>query len=207
VILKLAERDGGLVGAVGASTGGQRACLSHLCVKEGTARQEIAVALLGLLHADLRERGPKEVTWWCNPPNIAFTEQALAAAGYVPTGRWGVEMWALLDLPQLLREIAPLLERRVTDSDLKGWTGSIDLLGNRHRARLVFAEGKPIVAEAEGPPPGIIVACDDHTMARIVSGVETPFEAYLQTRLTLGPQVNERITGLLDTLFPNVASG
>ena len=32
----------------------------------------------------------------------------------------------------------------------------------------------------------------------------TPFEAYLQVDLNIQPMVNDRVTGLLETLFPRI---
>ena len=116
-------------------------------------------------------------------------------------------MWGLLDLPKLLKEITALLERRLEESDYKGWTGSIDLLGEKHRARLTFTEGKVNVESLEGNAPGLVLACDDDTLTRIVRGVETPFEAYLQLCLTIQPQVSEQITKLLEVIFPQCAIG
>jgi GNAT superfamily N-acetyltransferase/putative sterol carrier protein len=203
-IVKVAERDGELVGAVGVWFGFEQAYLSYLIVKEGDARFGIAAALLGLLPSELRDRGANRIMWWSEPPATEFVERALAAAGFEPVGRWGVEMWGLLSLPQFLGEITPLLERRLADSDLKGWTGSIDLRGEKHQARLTFSEGKASTADASGTPTGIAVACDDETLSRILCGAETPFEAYLQTRARITPWVGERTVHLLETLFPNV---
>ena len=42
----------------------------------------------------------------------------------------------------------------------------------------------------------------DH--GRPTLGVETPYEAYLQTRLAIGPQANAQVTGLLEALFPRL---
>ncbi len=203
-LLKLAERDGELIGIASARPEGEEAYFGGVSVKEGSDRHDVAVALLSAVHADLRTQRAQSVMRWDAPPT-GWLAAALAAAGYLPRHEGGVEMWALLDLPKLLGEIAPLLERRLAESTLKGWTGCLDLVGGKHRARLAFTEGKLTVAAIEGSSPGLVLTCDDDTLTRVVSGVETPFEAYLQTRLTIAPQVNDQIVSLLEALFPAVA--
>jgi putative sterol carrier protein len=200
-IMKLAERDGQLVGVANGGRNDRDGWIGGVWVKEGDARAEIAAALLARVHADLRECDAKSVRFW-DPPETGYVREALAAMRYPIKPAGGVWMWGLLNLPQLLAEIAPLLERRLADSDSKGWTGSVDLLGDRHRARIVFTEGKAAVEPVADVPATIVIACDDDTLTRVVSGVETPFEAYLQTRLTIEPHVHGEITGLLETLFP-----
>jgi GNAT superfamily N-acetyltransferase/putative sterol carrier protein len=214
-IVKVAERDGEMVGAVICGFYGEEGWIEDMWLKErkpeGTPdegasddRAEIGAALLGRVHAELRELGAKKVGcgWARGPHNV---REALAMAGYRPSRSGGVWMWGLLDLPKLLREIAPLLERRLEESDFRGWTGVIDLLGEKHRARLVFTEGKIAVADPRGEARGLILTCDDDILTRIVRGIETPFEAYLQLRLTIQPQVNEQITKLLGVIFPSCA--
>ncbi len=214
-IVKIAERDGEMVGAVTCAMYGEEAWVEDIWLKEPKSedepdedkqddRPEIGAALLGRVHAELREFGAKKVgCGWSRGPH--GVRPALATAGYRPQKPGGVWMWGLLDLPKLLKEITALLERRLADSDYKGWTGSIDLLGDRHRARLTFTEGKVSIESPERAAPGLALTCDDDTLTRVIRGVETPFEAYLQLRLTIQPQVNEQITKLLETIFPSCA--
>ncbi len=214
-IVKVAERDGEMIGAVTCGLYGEEGWVEHIWLKERKSegrsdedrqddRAEIGAALLGRVHAELRELGAKKVG--CGrargPHDVC---RALAMAGYWPSKAGGVWMWGLLDLPKLLAEIASLLERRLEESDFKGWTGSIDLIGERHRARLMFTEGKVSLEDPRGDAPGLVLTCDDDALTRVVRGIETPFEAYLQLRLTIQPQINEQITKLLEALFPQCA--
>jgi len=44
----------------------------------------------------------------------------------------------------------------------------------------------------------------DETITRIVGGIETPFEAYLQLHLQITPMLNDNVRGLLERLFPRL---
>ena len=203
-IAYLAEQDGKLVGAVAAYyASGDEAGFRVLVVREGDDRDKIADALLGCLHSALLEAGAKRVQHY-HPPEHDYLRAALNRAGYVikPTG--GVWMMQVRHLAQFLNEIAPVIGKRLAKSDFKQWQGTIDLLGSRLQARIAVSKGKIKAQKPGAKPADIVLTCDDDTVTRIALGRETPFEAYLQIRLTIEPRVSEEITRLLEVVFPKV---
>ena len=113
-------------------------------------------------------------------------------------------MTQIRNFVQFLQEISPVLEKRLADSDFKHWEGKIDLIAERLRARITVGEGSVQASAPTSRPADILLTCGDDTATRVALGRETPFEAYLQTRLTIEPRVSDSITKLVETVFPKV---
>ena len=72
------------------------------------------------------------------------------------------------------------------------------------RGRIAVAGGRVSASKPGARAADIILTCDADTLTRVVLGRETPFEAYLQTRLVIAPRVSSRVIELLETVFPKV---
>ncbi|KPK84627.1 MAG: hypothetical protein AMJ81_05135, partial [Phycisphaerae bacterium SM23_33] len=192
----LADRARRLTGYLVARTHDDGATIHDMAVAKDRRQHDTAAALVGRLHRDLAGRGVKQVT-----ARGEFLAPLLQPLGYRGEETGGVGMIALLSLPQFLREISPLLERRLARA---AWSGTVSLLGLKHRAALSIHAGR--VAALPRPPrhADINLAGSDETITRIVAGIQTPFEAYLQLDLKIAPALTEKTTQLLETLFPRL---
>ena len=196
----LAHRGRKLVAYVLTHASAERTVIQELAVASGDKREEIAGALMAEAHGRLMKCGVKTVSAHCAAEALAPLLQPL---GYSSRRRGAVSMFALLDLPQFLEEITPLLERRMAKSD---WAGTIALCGQEHRAGLAIRNGRVQVQPRPPARADITLAGSDAAITRIVAGVHTPFEPYLQLDLQITPPLNERVLELLETLFPRVQS-
>jgi putative sterol carrier protein len=118
--------------------------------------------------------------------------------------QYGVYMFKIINLPMLLDEISSLLSKRLKDSDYKDWHCGIGIAGHQHRASLTVENSEVSISEGDPDDVDILITADDDTVTKIILGRITPFEAYLQTDLSIQPAANDGITGLLDTVFPRI---
>jgi GNAT superfamily N-acetyltransferase/putative sterol carrier protein len=204
VICYLAEREGKLVGLAAVTyEGGDEAQLRIVALAKDGQQAAIADSLLALLHRAVREAGARVMKW-----NAAGEYEdmvaALHRAGYVSRYTGGLWMMHIRRLDWFLREIAPAVEKRLAGSDFKTWEGKLDLVAPRLKGRLIISKGKVSAGRPTGAPGDVVMTCDDETAARVALGRETPFEAYLQSRLTLEPRISDNIIRLLETVFPKV---
>lgn len=217
-IAYVAEEDGKLVGVASAEYGGNEevgggADITLLTVAKAAAkavkdedkakqeqrRQAIADTLLSLLHHAACEAGAKEMVW-----RREGDRAALERAGYVSEPTGGVWMLHVRHLPQFLAEMAPAIETRLAKSDFRAWEGTVDLLGGKLQGRLTIRNGKVKAGKPTAKPADIVMSCDEETATRISLGLETPFEAYMQARMSIEPRISDRVTKLLETLFPKL---
>ncbi|UCH36076.1 MAG: GNAT family N-acetyltransferase [Armatimonadota bacterium] len=200
----LRKRD--IVGfASAAYSGGEEAHIARLAVKaKDEQRDAVADALLALIHRAVHRPGAKRIQWYEVSEDDCI-RAALHRAGYEvkPTGgQWMVQVRHLV---QFLQEIAPAIERRLAESqDFKSWEGVIDILAERHQARVAVSKAVVTASAPTARPADIVLRCDDYTATRIAFGRETPFQAYLQARMVIEPRVGEQLTKLLETVFPKV---
>ena len=132
-------------------------------------------------------------------PTDEITHRLTATCGYQWRESGGVGMFAVSNLPKLLTEMTPLLEKRLADID---WSGTIALCGQRHRAAVRISRGR-VQALAKLPRRAdITLAGSDDTITSILLAGQTPFEAYLQTDLSITPMLNERTSAMLEALLP-----
>jgi GNAT superfamily N-acetyltransferase len=200
----VAERRGDLVGMAAARYGGgETADVHYLAVRETPEREMVTDGLLACVHTAVRSLGAKR-TQACYLPEDPHVLQALERAGYLSSETDWVWMMQIRHLAQFLGEIAPVIEKRLAASAFKDWRGSVDLLGERLRARVTVRRGKVKTGTPGKAPADIILRADDDTITRVALGRETPFEAYLQTRMTIEPRISDSITKLVETLFPKV---
>ena len=197
----LAWKGRKLVGYVRARVIEDRSILHRLAVAGGDKRQDISNALIGRLHSALAKRGVKKAT--VNSGAQVWGE-LLQPMGYRTRRTGGVDMIGLLDLPQFLEEIAPLLEHRLTKAKRDDWSGVISILGDRHQAALRIDRGKVGVLSRPPRRADVTLAGSDDTITRFVVGLETPFAAYLQTDLRIAPIINNSTREVLEAIFPKV---
>jgi len=167
----------------------------------GDDQQKIAEALIGKLHRELQKRGVERTDLYLGARALAPILQPL---GYRTHRHGGVSMFALLNLPQFLDELRPLLAHRLAKKDKTEYVGTIALVGEKHRAGLRIQTGRITVLNRPPSRPDIALVASDETITRIVVGVETPFEAYLQLRLRISPMLNDDVRDLLDALLPRL---
>jgi len=194
----LAWRGRKLAAYVQASVTGKEAALCELPVAAGKKREETVRALLTRLHTRLRKKGVRTVQVYSGVEMLAPLLQPL---GYRASKNGDVGMFALIHLPQFLREIAPLVERRMAKKD---WTGTIALLGEKHRAGLALRRGRVRVLRDPPEHPDITLEGTDVAITQVVGGIHTVYEPYLQLQLRIAPPLNARTLDLLETLFPRV---
>ena len=174
------------------------ASIHEIAVAPGKKREELVGPLMWRLHQALAKKGAKKVRVWMATEMLAPLLQPL---GYVSRKHGGVGMFTLIHLPQFLAEIAPLLERRLKKKD---WTGTLALCGETHRAGLTFRNGRVTVHERPPARADITLEGSDAALTRIVAGIHSPFEPYLQLDLKIAPALNHRFLELLEALFPKV---
>lgn len=180
----------------------ESARLGDLCVRSGDDRELIGMALLSALHNTLWEKKIREIVY--SPPEDDAVAQILHRMGYTSSKDGGVDLFKIVDLPMLLRELSPLLELRLAESKRhKDWEGRVGIVGDQHRAALILRKGRVQVDKGVDHCDVLISGSDD-TITRIVAGRQTPFEAYLQTEAKIQPGVNQAVEQLVDTLFPRM---
>jgi ribosomal protein S18 acetylase RimI-like enzyme len=194
----LAHKGRKLVAAVSAFVSDKEAYVYDLAVAPGKKREEVVGPLMARLHARLSKSGAKNAMVWRAAEMLGPLLQPL---GYVSRKRGGVGMFKLIDLPQFLEEVAPLLERRLAKSD---WTGTVALCGETHRAGLTIRKGRVTVQRRPAARAGIRLEGTDAAITRVVAGIDSPFEPYLQLDLEIAPALNRRFLELLETLFPRL---
>ncbi|MBM3237441.1 hypothetical protein FJZ31_14220 [Candidatus Poribacteria bacterium] len=208
--IKIAERNGEMQGYVWASGGRSKeeAHLEEICLKKTDSRNDIGAALLCALHNELFSYGFKKITMARETLlELDFLRKLLHNFGYSSLKQWPtghVEMFKIINLPMLLQELSPLLSKRLKDSDYKDWHGKLGIAGEQHQASIIIKDGEISVSGEVLEDSDILLSADDDTITKIIAGVMTPFEAYLQTELSIQPMVNDKLTGLLETLFPRI---
>ncbi len=115
-----------------------------------------------------------------------------------------VSMFNVLDLPGLLSEIAELLALRLERSPFAGWSGSLALSGQRLQATLQIGPGGVSVERQAAESADLFLSTSDERLTRLVCGGEDLWESYRQWEVTVRPRFNERIRGLIQTLFPRL---
>jgi GNAT superfamily N-acetyltransferase len=201
--IRVAERDGEMVGLIEAERWEEELGIQMLCVAPGDDQQQIAQSLLAMAQREAFERKCKHVAWyWALTADVVG--RALQQQGFARTEDGGVWMWGVRDLPLLLSELRPLFEHRLRESECQDWNGRIDLRSPSHRARLAVEDGRVSVLKAQRGTPELSLESPDTILNTILMGRQTPFEAYLQTDMAIQPRVSDRVTKLLETLFPTM---
>ena len=214
-LIYLAEKEGKVLGYVQArcdekeNASIREFCLSPQPSKDSTHSEsfleEVGTSLLCALHNELVKRKYKQISW--GPEGEVeknYVRKLFHNFGYTSTAAGWVWMFKILNLPMLLRELSPLLSKRLSENDdYKGWQGTIGIKGSEHRASLTIKNGEIQVSEEVSEGVGICLSTDDDTITRFILGVDTPYRAYLQNQLHIAPTVNDSVTHLLATLFPS----
>ena len=214
-LIYAAERDGELLGYVQArcDESEENVSITEFCLRpqssEGSTHsegflEEIGAALLCVLHNELVKHKYKQISWIPEEEmEKNYVRKLFYNFGYTPADENWVWMFKIVNLPMLLRELSPLLSKRLNESDdYKGWQGTIGIKGSEHRASLTIKDGKIHVSEEVSDGVGICLSTDDDTITRFILGIVTPYAAYLQNQLHIAPTVNSSVIGLLGTLFP-----
>ena len=214
-LIYLAEKSGELLGYVQAQCNAKvkSVHITEFCLKplpaEGSTHPEgfladVGAALLCALHNELAKREYKRIRY---EPEAEGDKDSIKTLfhnfGYTSVDVGWVWMFKIVNLPMLLGELAPLLLKRLNESDgYKGWQGTIGIKGSEHRASLTIKDGEICVSEEVSENTGICLSTDDDTLTRFILGVTTPYRAHQQNQLHIAPTVNSSVAGLLGTLFP-----
>jgi len=163
-------------------------------------RERVARALLDHCHREMRARGVREMrAHWPTQGDACDLERA----GYARRQSGGVSMFAVLDLPRFLAEAAPLWERRLGKIE---WEGTLAFQGQRLRASLEFTGGRATACDRVPRRPDVRLTGSDATLTRILAGIVSPYEAYLQRDLAVRPGLNGPVRRLLESLLPRMSS-
>ncbi|RKU23602.1 hypothetical protein C6499_18095 [Candidatus Poribacteria bacterium] len=213
-LIYLAEKDGELLGYVQAqcyekvkSVHITEFCLKSLSSEDSThpegLLEEVGAALLCALHNELVKREYKRIRYEPEAEGDKdYVRTLFHNFGYTSEDVGWVWMFKIVNLPMLLGELAPLLLKRLDESDTyKSWQGTISIKGSEHQASLTIRDGEIHVSEGISEGTGICLSTDDDTITRFILGVITPYGAYLQNQLHITPTVNSSVRRLLGTLF------
>ena len=214
-LIYLAEKSGALLGYVQAQCyeKEKNVTITEFCLKpqpsEGSTHPEgflteVGAALLCALHNELVKREYKRIRY---EPEAEGDKDHVRTLfhnfGYTSSDADWVWMFKIVNLPMLLGELAPLLSKRLNDSDdYKGWQGTIGIKGSEHQASLTIRDGEIHISEEASEGIGICLSTDDDTITRFILGIVTPYAAHLQNQLHIAPTVNSSVIGLLAALFP-----
>ena len=214
-LIYLAEKDGELLGYVQAQCfeKEKNVSITEFCLKtqppEGSTHPEgfledVGAAMLCALHNELVKREYKKIKWgFEGEAEKSYAKTLFHNFGYTSEDAGWVWMFKIVNLPMLLRELSPLLLKRLNESDTyKGWEGTIGIKGTEHQASLSIRDGEIRVSAEVSEGTGICLSTDDDTITRFILGVTTPYRAHLQDQLHIAPTVNSSVTRLLGTLFP-----
>ncbi len=205
--IRIAEKDREMLGyaQVTCFRSNEEAYFEEIFLKKVERREDIGAALLCALHNDLAAHGFKKISMFqAQLMEDEFLRKLFYSSGYSSRRTDGVYMFKIINLPMLLDEISPLLSRRLKDSDYKDWHGRIGIAGHQHRASLTVENGQVSISEGGLDDADILISAGDDTITKIILGRITPFEAYLQTDLSIQPAINDGVTGLLDRVFPRI---
>ena len=214
-LIYLAEKEGKVLGYVQARCDEkENASIREFCLRPQPSKntthsesflEEVGTSLLCALHNELVKRDYKKISW--GPEGEVeknYVRKLFHNFGYTSTAAGWVWMFKILNLPMLLRELSPLLSKRLSESDdYKGWQGTIGIKGSEHRASLTIKNDEIRVSDEVSEGAGICLSTDDDTITRFILGIVSPYAAYLQNQLHITPTVNSSVIGLLGTLFPS----
>ena len=212
---KLAEKDGELLGYVQVQCEDKEKIVTiiEFCLNpqpsEGSEHpegflEEVGATLLCTMHNDLVKRKYKKISWYPEgEQEKAYVRRLFHNFGYNSEEADWVWMFKIINLPMLLNELAPLLSKRLSESDdYKGWQGIISIKTAEHQASIGIRDGEIRVSAEVSEDIGIRLSTDDDTLTQFIVGVTTPHAAYLQSKLQVAPTINSSVVGLLRTLFP-----
>jgi len=173
-------------------------------IKEPKEREKYTKIILSEVYRYFLDEGKKEIIYHAPPIHIRRTLLQLEHSPDESSERHGwVGMFKIIDLTKLLNEISELLKLRLERSIYAGWQGEISILSSRLRSTLKISE--EINAENEiSPSADIVVEASDKIITELMIGKADIWEEYRQLTFTTKPVFNERIRGLLETLFPTM---
>ena len=210
-LIYLAEKEEELLGYLQArcSENETSAWISEFCLKPQPSEtenllEEVGAALLSELHSELMKRECEQVNWSSQgEAEKNYVRKLFHNSGYTSVFTNWVWMFRIINLPMLLEELAPLLSKRLNESDThKNWQGTIGIKSSEHQASLIISDGGIRVSAEVSEETAIHITTDDDTLTQFIWGVLTPYEAFLQNQLHVAPSVNRSVAGLLETLFP-----
>lgn len=107
----------------------------------------------------------------------------------------------VVDLPGLLGQITPELERRLALSRYAGWEGSLRFELAAERVTLVFAQGRAAVFDGTRPADIRLRQVELPALAQLCLGYRTAADL----RATGELNCDDTVLGLIDAIFPNIA--
>jgi len=171
---------------------------TELRVSSCKDRTAIAEALLSNLEEHLLSKGISEARFLTSPHDH-FLRPFLEERGYV-IRPYRVFMLSIIDSPKLIALLKPLLERRLDKEPI--WRGSIRLKTASQSCAFTIDGGISLIEPSKNVDLEVVTS--DIELARILSGVLDPFEAYLEASLDVKPSLTEASNATLRRLFPLV---
>ena len=171
-------------------------------IQDGKEREKYTKIILSDIYRYFLNEGKKEIIYHAPPLHIRKT---LLQLGHHLDDSSVIHSWVamfkIIDLTKLLNELSALLKLRLERSIYACWRGEISILGSRLRSTLEISE--EVNAKDEMPlSADIVVETSDKIVTELLIGKADIWEYYRQLTFTTKPFFNERIRGLLETLFP-----
>ena len=150
-LIYLAEKAGELLGYVQARCDGkeENVSITEFCLRPQPSEdesflEEVGTALLCVLHNELVKRKYKQISWVPEEEvEKNYVRRLFHNFGYTPADEDWVWMFKIVNLPMLLRELTPLLSKRLNESDAyKSWQGTIGIKGSAHQASLIIRDSE-----------------------------------------------------------------
>ncbi len=210
--VRLAERAGRLVGYAVTDykpiwmTGG--ALIQELCVVEEAGTREIVEALIEDAEQRAKERGKSFVAVQLAEEDGLATSVA-AACGYdVLPNPDQVFMAAVTDLRGFLAEIVGELGRRLGESGLCEWSGTVRVSSGGGDCEMQSCDLRIAGGAVEaGPAKGaadLSVTVAPEALPLLVMGREWPGDLYLRDQVSVNGMEAQDALALLHVLFPRV---
>ena len=171
--------------------------VSEVWVRPCHDREGVAQALLNHLEDRMASQGLDDSRIWASPDD-AFSAGLAIRNGYAFSEQ-RVFMLRILDLAALLRELLPLLNRRATDP--LPWQGALGLQTPLQQACLTVSGEIEVDAAAV---PDVRLTMSQPTLAEVLSGTLSAWEAYLLGELDVDAGMTPDLTTTLQRLFPTV---
>jgi hypothetical protein len=213
-VLALEDGRGRVIGYAALTTNDQRPTTDvsplvvgrwSLVVAEAAAADAGAArSLVVALAAHARTHGLQRLTLSLAPAHI-IAQAALHLGGTARIDATaeqarGVSLAGVVDLPGMLKTLAPEFERRLAASRYAGWSGNLRVEIETERITLAFDQGRASVIDGSRPADVRLRQIALPGLAQLCLG----YRAAADLRATGGLACDDSALGLIDALFPVV---
>ncbi len=202
---RVAEREGKIIGY--AITDYQPfympngALIQELCVAEVEDAQEVAQALIEDAEGRARERGKTHIAIQL-PEEGGLVSAAAAAGEYeAPSESDEVFMAIITNVERFLDEIREELGRRIGESDLQDWRGTVRIVSGEQAATLHIESGTVSVAP-DSETTDVCAVVDPEALPLLLMGRRRAGDLYRHNDLSVGGSDEIDALRMMEVLFP-----